>query len=54
MLDHKVIFAYVQPNSIRIPLNQSQNISETTTSIGRKLHPANWTHLGTLQMLAKT
>jgi len=26
MLGHKVIFAYFQPNSIRRPMKQSQNI----------------------------
>ena len=54
MLGHKVIFAYFQPNSIRRPMKQSQNIMWNYYIARPKLYPANWTHLGTLQMLVKT
>jgi len=54
MLGHQPYFAYFQPNSTRKPLEQSQNI-KWNYDIGRsKLHPTNWTHLGILQMLART
>jgi len=48
MLGHKVIFTYFQPNSKRRPLVQSQNNGWNYYIARSKLHPANWTHLGTL------
>ena len=54
MLSHTVIFCDFQPNSVRKPLKQSQNIGWNHYVTRSKLHPANWTHLGTLRMFAKT
>jgi len=50
----KSYFAYFQPNSIRKPLKQTQNIRWNYYIDMSKLHLASWTHLGTLHMLAKT
>jgi len=35
-------------------LKQSENIRWNYYIARSKLHPVNWTHLGTVQMLAKT
>ena len=53
---HKAIksyFANFQPNSIRKSLKPSEN-TRWNYIARSKLHPENWTHLGTLRMLAKT
>jgi len=50
----KSYFANFQPITIRKPLKQFQNSRWNYYIAGSKLHPANWTHLGTLWMLAKT
>jgi len=50
----KSYFVYFQPNSMRKPLKQYQNIGWNYYITRSKLHPANRTHLVTLRMLAKT
>jgi len=54
MLGHKVIICNFQPSSVSKPLKQSQNAGWNYCITRSKLLPANWTHLGTLRMLAKT
>jgi len=48
----KSYFAYFQPNSTWKPLEQSQNLKRDCYIARPKWHPANWTHLGILEMLA--
>jgi len=54
MFGHKVTFCNFKPNSVKKPIKQSRNIGWNYYITRSKLHPANWTHLGTLRMLAKT